>query len=84
MSASISLMRTWVIETLSGLADDDDHARLHETLGVFLQENGSCKASSSYRRSDMSLADVGDAELRLIFEAHPNSCITIPPQRWSA
>jgi hypothetical protein len=47
MSGSIELMRAWVIETLGALADDDDYnARLRDTLRVFLQENGSYKATA--------------------------------------
>jgi DNA-binding PucR family transcriptional regulator len=47
MSSSIELLQTWVIETLGSLADDDDdHARLRDTLRVFLQENGSYKATA--------------------------------------
>ncbi len=47
MSNSIELMRAWVIETLGSLADDDDHnSRLRDTLRVFLQENGSFKATA--------------------------------------
>jgi DNA-binding PucR family transcriptional regulator len=47
MSGSIELMRAWVIETLGSLADDDDNnARLRDTLRVFLQENGSYKAAA--------------------------------------
>jgi hypothetical protein len=47
MSSSIELMRAWVVETLGSLADDDDHnARLRDTLCVFLQENGSFKATA--------------------------------------
>ncbi len=47
MSSSIELVRAWVIETLGSLADDDDHnARLRDTLRVFLQENGSFKATA--------------------------------------
>ena len=47
MSGSIELMRAWVIETLGSLADDDGHsARLRDTLRVFLQENGSYKATA--------------------------------------
>jgi len=47
MSSSIELMRAWVIETLGSLADDDDNsARLRDTLRVFLQENGSFKATA--------------------------------------
>jgi DNA-binding PucR family transcriptional regulator len=47
MSSSVELMRAWVIETLGSLADDDDHyARLRDTLRVFLQENGSFKATA--------------------------------------
>jgi len=47
MSSSVELLRTWVHETLGQLADDDDqHARLRDTLRVFLRENGSFKATA--------------------------------------
>jgi DNA-binding PucR family transcriptional regulator len=47
MSCSVELLRTWVHETLGQLADDDEqHARLRDTLRVFLQENGSFKATA--------------------------------------
>jgi DNA-binding PucR family transcriptional regulator len=47
MSGSLELLRAWVVETLGPLADDDDHnARLRDTLRVFLQENGSYKATA--------------------------------------
>jgi DNA-binding PucR family transcriptional regulator len=47
MSGSLELLRAWVGETLGSLADDDDHnARLRDTLRVFLQENGSYKATA--------------------------------------
>jgi DNA-binding PucR family transcriptional regulator len=47
MSGSIELIRAWVGEILGPLADDDEHtARLRETLRVFLQENGSFKATA--------------------------------------
>ena len=47
MSGSIDLVRTWVIETLGSLADDDDHSsRLRDTLRVFLQENRSFKTTA--------------------------------------
>jgi hypothetical protein len=47
MAGSVELLRTWVHETLGQLADDDDqHARLRDTLRVFLQENGSFKATA--------------------------------------
>jgi DNA-binding PucR family transcriptional regulator len=47
MSSSVELLRAWVIETLGSLAEDDDHnARLRDTLRVFLQENGSFKATA--------------------------------------
>ena len=47
MSDSIELLRDWVIETLGTLADHDEHnARLRDTLRVFLQENGSYKATA--------------------------------------
>jgi DNA-binding PucR family transcriptional regulator len=47
MAGSIELLRAWVIETLGALADDDDHhARLRDTLRVFLQENGSYKSTA--------------------------------------
>jgi DNA-binding PucR family transcriptional regulator len=47
MASSTELLRAWVLETLGQLADDDDqHARLRDTLRVFLQENGSFKAAA--------------------------------------
>jgi PucR C-terminal helix-turn-helix domain len=46
MSSSIELLRAWVVATLGSLADDDHHARLRDTLRVFLQENGSFKATA--------------------------------------
>ena len=47
MSGSLELLRAWVAETLGPLAGDDDHnARLRDTLRVFLQENGSYKATA--------------------------------------
>ncbi|HUO39037.1 MAG TPA: helix-turn-helix domain-containing protein [Mycobacterium sp.] len=47
MSGSIELLQAWVIETLGSLAvDDDQNARLRETLRVFLQENGSYKTTA--------------------------------------
>jgi DNA-binding PucR family transcriptional regulator len=47
MASSVELLRTWVHETLGQLADDDDqHARLRDTLRVFLEENGSYKATA--------------------------------------
>jgi DNA-binding PucR family transcriptional regulator len=47
MSSSVELLRSWVIETLGSLADDDDHnASLRDTLRVFLQQNGSFKATA--------------------------------------
>jgi DNA-binding PucR family transcriptional regulator len=47
MASSVELLRTWVHETLGQLADDDDqHARLRDTLRVFLLENGSFKATA--------------------------------------
>jgi DNA-binding PucR family transcriptional regulator len=47
MSGSMELLRAWVIETLGALADNDDqNARLRDTLRVFLQENGSYKTTA--------------------------------------
>ena len=47
MSNSVDLVRAWVVETLGALAVDDDvNARLRDTLQVFLQENGSFKATA--------------------------------------
>ncbi|HEY6589943.1 MAG TPA: helix-turn-helix domain-containing protein [Actinomycetota bacterium] len=47
MASSVELLRAWVHETLGPLATDDDHyARLRDTLRVFLQENGSFKATA--------------------------------------
>jgi PucR C-terminal helix-turn-helix domain/GGDEF-like domain len=47
MAGSIDLLRAWVIQTLGALAGDDgNNARLRGTLSVFLQENGSYKATA--------------------------------------
>jgi len=47
MSGSLELLRAWVAETLGPLAgDDENNARLRETLRVFLQENLSYKATA--------------------------------------
>ena len=47
MLGSAELLRAWVLSTLAGLAgDDEDHARLRETLLVFLQTGGSYKATA--------------------------------------
>jgi PucR C-terminal helix-turn-helix domain/GGDEF-like domain len=47
MAGSIDLLRAWVIQTLGALAgDDENNARLRGTLSVFLQENGSYKATA--------------------------------------
>jgi DNA-binding PucR family transcriptional regulator len=47
MLGSSDLLRAWVLSTLAGLADDDEHhARLRETLLVFLQTGGSYKTTA--------------------------------------
>jgi DNA-binding PucR family transcriptional regulator len=47
MLGSASLLRAWVLGTLAGLATDDEHhARLRDTLLVFLQSGGSFKATA--------------------------------------
>jgi DNA-binding PucR family transcriptional regulator len=47
MLGSAELLRPWVLDTLGGLAaDDEDHARLRGTLLVFLQTGGSYKATA--------------------------------------
>jgi PucR C-terminal helix-turn-helix domain/GGDEF-like domain len=47
MSGSIELLQAWVIETLADLAaDDEHHAWMRETLRIFLEENGSYKATA--------------------------------------
>jgi DNA-binding PucR family transcriptional regulator len=47
MLGSADLLRGWVRSTLAGLATDDEHhARLRETLLVFLQSGGSYKATA--------------------------------------
>ena len=47
MLESAELLRPWVLGTLAGLADDDEHhARLRETLRVFLQTGGSYKTTA--------------------------------------
>ncbi len=45
MLGSPELLRAWVLATLAGLATDDEHhARLRDTLLVFLHTGGSYKA----------------------------------------
>jgi DNA-binding PucR family transcriptional regulator len=47
MLGSAGLLRPWVLRTLADLAaDDEHHARLRETLLVFLQTGGSFKATA--------------------------------------
>jgi len=47
MLGSADLLRAWVLSTLAGLAaDDDHHARLRDTLLVFLQSGGSYKTTA--------------------------------------
>jgi DNA-binding PucR family transcriptional regulator len=47
MSGSLELLRAWVAETLGPLAgDDENNARLRETLRIFLRENLSYKATA--------------------------------------
>ena len=47
MLGSADLLRAWVLATLGGLATDDEHhARLRDTLLVFLRSGGSYKATA--------------------------------------
>jgi PucR C-terminal helix-turn-helix domain/GGDEF-like domain len=47
MLSSADLLRGWVLSTLGGLAtDDEQHARLRETLLVFLDTGGSYKTTA--------------------------------------
>jgi hypothetical protein len=47
MLGSADLLRAWVLATLAGLATDDEHhARLRDTLRVFLHTGGSYKATA--------------------------------------
>jgi len=47
MVGAPDLLRAWVLATLGGLATDDEpHARLRDTLLVFLQSGGSYKATA--------------------------------------
>ncbi len=47
MLGSADLLQAWVLSTLAGLADDDEHhARLRETLLAFLQSGGSYKTTA--------------------------------------
>jgi DNA-binding PucR family transcriptional regulator len=47
MLGSPDLLRGWVRNTLGGLAaDDENHARLRETMLVFLHSGGSYKATA--------------------------------------
>jgi PucR C-terminal helix-turn-helix domain/GGDEF-like domain len=47
MLGSTELLRAWVLSTLAGLAaDDEHHARLRDTLLVFLESGGSYKTAA--------------------------------------
>ena len=47
MLGSAELLRAWVLSTLAGLATDDEHhARLRDTLLVFLRTGGSYKTTA--------------------------------------
>jgi len=47
MLGSADLLRAWVLGTLAGLATDDEHhARLRDTLLVFLRTGGSYKTTA--------------------------------------
>jgi len=47
MLGARGLLRAWVLSTLAGLATDDEHhARLRDTLLIFLQTGGSYKATA--------------------------------------
>ena len=47
MLRSEGLLRAWVLATLGGLAtDDENHARLRDTLLIFLQNGGSYKSTA--------------------------------------
>jgi DNA-binding PucR family transcriptional regulator len=47
MLSSAELLRAWVLSTLAGLATDDEHhARLRDTLLIFLQAGGSYKTTA--------------------------------------
>jgi DNA-binding PucR family transcriptional regulator len=47
MLGSVDLLRAWVLTTLAGLAaDDEHHARLRDTLLVFLRAGGSYKTTA--------------------------------------
>jgi DNA-binding PucR family transcriptional regulator len=47
MLGSADLLRAWVLSTLGGLAaDDEHHARLRDTLLLFLQTGGSYKTTA--------------------------------------
>jgi PucR C-terminal helix-turn-helix domain/GGDEF-like domain len=47
MLGSAELLRAWVLSTLAGLAvDDEHHARLRDTLLVFLESGGSYKTAA--------------------------------------
>ena len=47
MLGSTELLRAWVLSTLAGLAGDDEHhARLRDTLLVFLESGGSYKTAA--------------------------------------
>jgi hypothetical protein len=66
MASSVELLRAWVLETLGSLADgEDQHARLRDTLHVFLQENGSFKATAESASScTRTVSSTGSARPR--------------------
>ena len=49
MLTASDLLRPWVLSTLAALAtDDEQHARLRETLLVFLHSGGSYQTTASH------------------------------------
>jgi DNA-binding PucR family transcriptional regulator len=88
MLGSADLLRGWVRSTLAGLAtDDEQHARLRETLLVFLQSGGSYKATAErlvlhknsvqyrIRKAEESLG-------RPVAESRPDIELALQVSRW--
>ena len=62
MLGSADLLQAWVLSTLAGLADDDEHhARLRETLLAFLQSGGRPKTTAERLMSARTRSSTGSA-----------------------
>jgi hypothetical protein len=65
MLGSAELLRAWVLGTLAALASDDElHARLRETLLVFLRTGGSYKTTAEQLMLHKTRSSTGSARRR--------------------